>query len=112
MTIGSYIKMERHKRGMTLRDFAKKSGLASSTISGVETDKFHRFSTIKVLLETLDLSIDDATNAGVEWFEEKKKPEPTTFETVVDYITADAQNEERVRRFLAYLDGLKKRGGS
>lgn len=112
MTIADYIRMERLKRGLTLRDLSKLTGLALSTLSGVENDKFHKFSTLKTILETLGLSVEDATAAGVEWFVEKKKPEPTTFETVVDYITADAQNEDRVRRFLAYLDGLKKRGGS
>lgn len=109
MTIGELIKMERLQRGLTLRDLAKKTGLASSTISGVETDKFHRFTTIKTILEALGLTVEDATAAGVEWFAEKKKPEPTDFELIVDYITADRENENRVRRFLAYLDKLKER---
>lgn len=109
MKIADFIKMERNKQGLTLRDLAKKTGLASSTISGVETDKFHRFSTIKAILDALGLTVDDATRAGVEWFEEKKKPEPTDFEKIVDYITADRENEKRVRRFLAYLDKLKER---
>ena len=112
MNIGQYIRMERLRRGLKLEELANSAGCSKSTLSHLENDKFHRFSTIKTVLEALDLTVDDATRAGVEWFEEKKKPEPTTFETVVDYITADAQNEDRVRRFLAYLDGLKKRGGS
>lgn len=109
MKIADYIKMERNKKGLTLRDLAKMTGLASSTISGVETDKFHRFSTIKAILDALGLTVDDATRAGVEWFEEKKKPEPTDFEMIVDYITASPENEDRVRKFLAYVDKLKGR---
>lgn len=108
MTIGELIKMERLQRGLTLRDLAKKTGLASSTISGVETDKFHRFTTIKTILDALGMTVEDATAAGVDWFDSKKKPEPTDFELIVDYITANPENENRVRRFIEYLDRLKK----
>lgn len=109
MTIADYIRMERSKKGLTLRDLSKLTGLALSTLSGVENDKFHKFSTLKTILEALGLTVEDATAAGVEWFAEKKKPEPTDFELIVDYITADRENENRVRRFLAYLDKLKER---
>lgn len=109
MTIADYIRMERLKKGLTLRDLSKSTGLALSTLSGVETDKFHKFSTLKTILETLGLTVEDATAAGVEWFAEKKKPEPTDFEMIVDYITASPENEDRVRKFLAYVDKLKGR---
>lgn len=109
MTIADYIRMERLKKGLTLRDLSMLTGLALSTLSGVENDKFHKFSTLKTILEALGLTVDDATRAGVEWFEEKKKPEPTDFEKIVDYISASPENEDRVRRFIAYLDKLKGR---
>lgn len=109
MTIADYIRMERLKKGLTLRDLSRLTGLALSTLSGVENDKFHKFSTLKTILDTLDLTVEDATAAGVEWFAEKKKPEPTDFEMIVDYITASPENEDRVRKFLAYVDKLKGR---
>lgn len=109
MTIADYIRMERLKKGLTLRDLSRLTGLALSTLSGVENDKFHKFSTLKTILETLGLTVEDATAAGVEWFSEKKKPEPTDFEMIVDYITASPENEDRVRKFLAYVDKLKGR---
>lgn len=109
MTIADYIRMERLKKGLTLRDLSRLTGLALSTLSGVENDKFHKFSTLKTILDTLGLTVEDATAAGVEWFAEKKKPEPTDFEMIVDYITASPENEDRVRKFLAYVDKLKGR---
>lgn len=109
MKIGDYIKMERLRQGVTLTDLAKKSGIAKSSLSNLENDKYHRFESIRTVLTALGLTVDDATRAGVEWFEEKKKPEPTDFEMIVDYITASPENEDRVRKFLAYVDKLKGR---
>lgn len=109
MKICDFIKMERLRQGYTLTELAKKTGFSKSTLSGLENDKFHRFDTIRSVLEALGLTVDDATRAGVEWFEEKKKPEPTDFEKIVDYISASPENEDRVRRFIAYLDKLKGR---
>ena len=112
MKIGEFIKMERLRRGMLMADLAQKAGIGKSTLSGLENDKYHRFTTIRAVLAALDMTVEDATAAGVEWFEAPEQKKPTNYELVVDYITADPENEERVRRFLAYLDGLKKRGGS
>ncbi len=109
MTPAEFIRMERLKQGLTLQELAQMSGLAKSTLSGVENDKFHKFDTLKRLIEILGYTIDEASEHGVEWFVEKKKPEPTDFEMIVDYITASPENEDRVRKFLAYVDKLKGR---
>ena len=112
MTIGEYIKYQRLKNGLSLTALAEKAGLSKSTVSMVENEKTRRFETLKALLDALGLTADDATAAGVNFFEKPLQPDfiLSDYEAVIEYITASDENEAKIRRFLGYLDRQRREG--
>ena len=114
MTIGAFIKYQRLKNGLSLTALAERAGVSKSTVSMVENEKSRRFETLKALLDALGLTVEDATDAGVNFFENPLKPDVilSDYELVIEYITASEDNEAKIRRFLNYLDRQRREGSN
>lgn len=67
--VGSRIRRERQRQGLTLRELAGRIGVSASTLSQVETGRSHAsVTTLYNLVQELDLSLE-------ELFEDKRVPE-------------------------------------
>lgn len=112
MTIGEFIKYQRLKNGLSLTALAERAGVSKSTVSSVENEKTRKFETLKSLLDALGLTVEDATTAGVNFFEKPLNPDIMLgdYELVIEYITASEDNEAKIRRFLTYLDKQRREG--
>jgi len=59
VNVGSLIRRERQRQGLSLRELARRVGVSASMLSQVETDRTHpSVSTIYAIATELEISID------------------------------------------------------
>lgn len=61
------VRMERTRRGIGMRDLAKKAGTTASTISRFENGKETTFGVVLALMEALELPVFDAQRCEHEY---------------------------------------------
>lgn len=62
MNLGERVKLEREKRGWTLTDLSRQSGVEVGTLSALEIRNNKTFQKVQDLARAVDMSVDDLLN--------------------------------------------------
>lgn len=105
MKIGTFIKQERKFRNLTLEKLAEMSGVSKSALSRIERNESSQFDPISRVLASLGLSAADATEAGVNWWNDEAESED--LKIIINWLRS--QDSNLIRKFRHLVDYIESK---
>lgn len=108
MLIGNYLKFERKKQMLTIRDLAKKTNLSATYISQIENGERNSYKAIKTIMDALGLTLEDCKSAGVSWWDEpEQKSKPSVDASVMISASPGTGKSEYLKIVLEYFEKIR-----
>ena len=114
MKIGEYLKGERLKKGITIKEMAAGICRSAPTITAIEHGVSHSRYSINKIIEYLGMSFSDLKKYKFDDFDisepEESDIKDAGFEAVFDYISESKQNRTRVKQVINIIEEINDRG--